>query len=341
MQTLPTTMHAFQIKAYKQTPALVQAPVPTIGDDDVLVHTAFVAINPLDSKVQQGELKLILPYRMPLTLGNDVAGTVVQVGKNVRQFAIGDEIYARISTSNHGTFAQYVAINQHDIALKPKNLSLADASGLPLVALTAYQALFERLAIKKGQKVLILAGAGGVGSIAIQMAKMAGAYVATTASQAGFELVKSLGADLVIDYKTQDFAQMLTEFDAVLDTQGGDELNKAFGILKAGGKVVSIAGMPTASFAKAFELGFLKACLFGMVSYPIHQKAKRHKVSYEFLFMKSSGKQLSTIADWVETGKVRAVTDKVFELKDIMNAWQYANSGRAKGKVVIDFTGNL
>ncbi|MFC0819550.1 NADP-dependent oxidoreductase [Moraxella marmotae] len=329
------TMSALQLTAYKQPLMLNTAPMPEIGDDQVLVEVYASAINPLDFKIAQGELRLILPYQLPQTMGNDVAGKIVKIGKNVQKFQIGDEIYACPRNQHMGTFADFVALHQDDIAPKPAVLNFTDAAGVPLVALTAYQALFEVLKVQAGQKVLILAGSGGVGTIAIQMAKLAGCHVATTASASSADWLKSLGADTVIDYKTQDFAKILRDFDAVLDTQGGDDLKNAFKILKSGGKVVSVAGMPTAKFAKNRGLGPIKQALFGLLSYPIYRQARRYHADYEFLFMKADGKQLQTIGEWIQQGKLRPVTDQVFDFKDVFDALAHASTGRAKGKVVL------
>lgn len=309
--------------------------MPTIGNDDVLVKVVSASVNPLDFKIRNGDLKLVLPFSMPLILGNDFAGVVIALGKNVKNFAIGDEVFARTDTLRIGSFAQFIAINQHNLAKKPANLDFNQSASLPLVALTAIQA-FDKMGIKSGDKVLIHAGAGGLGSVSIQIAKILGLYVATTASGKGLDIVKSLGADEVIDYKQENFEQKLKNFDFVLDTVGGETLLNSFKILKQGGKAVSVAGMPTKDFAKEMGLSWLKQLIMGLISAKIHKTAQNYGTSYEFLFMKPSGKQLNIIKTWAEAGKLRPIIDRVFAFDDTQKALEYSESGRAKGKIVIE-----
>src|SRR5437660_11878893 len=219
-------------------------PEPEVRDDDVLVQVRAASLNQLDSKIRDGEFKFILPYRLPLILGNDVAGVVVRVGRKVRRFKPGDEVYARPHQDRIGTFAEFIAMNEADIALKPKNLTMEEAASLPLVGLTAWQVLVERAKLKQGQKVLIHAGSGGVGTFAIQLAKHLGAIVATTTSTANLEWVKRLGADIVIDYRKDDFEKILHDYDVVLNSLGAETLEKSLRVLKPGGKLISISGPP-------------------------------------------------------------------------------------------------
>src|SRR5204863_2283919 len=193
------------------------------------IHAA--GVNMLDSKIRDGEFKLILPYRLPLILGNDVAGIVVRVGGKVRRLKPGDEVYARPHKDRIGTFAEFIAMNEADVALKPKNLTMEEAASIPLVGLTAWQVLIERANLKQGQQVLIHAGSGGVGTFAIQLAKHIGATVATTTSTANVDLVKSLGADVVIDCKKDDFEKVLDGYDVVLNSLGKDTLEKSLRVL--------------------------------------------------------------------------------------------------------------
>lgn len=239
-------MKAFLIDRYKKGGALRlgQSPEPQLRENDVMVEIHAASVNPLDGKIRDGEFKLILPYRLPLVLGNDVAGVVVRVGANVRQFKPGDAVYARPGQDRIGTFAEYIAIDAGDVALKPANLSMEEAASIPLVALTAWQALVERAKLQKGQRVLIHAGSGGVGTKAIQLAKHLGAHVATTVSTANIDLVKSLGADVVVDYKKDDFDKVLKGYDVVLNSLGKDTLEKSLAVLKPGGKLISISGRP-------------------------------------------------------------------------------------------------
>src|SRR6059058_2739648 len=246
------TMKAFVVDKYKKNGALrlTKVPEPEVRDDDVMVRVHATGVNLLDSKVRNGEFKLFLPYRPPFVLGHDVAGIVTRVGPKVRRFKAGDEVYARTRDHRVGTFAEFIAMNEADVALKPKNLSMEEAASIPLVGLTAWQVLIERAHLKKGQKVLIHAGSGGVGTFAIQLAKHIGATVATTTSTVNVDLVRSLGADVVIDYKKEDFENVLSGYDVVLNSLGKDTLEKSLKVLKPGGKLISISGPPDVAFAK-------------------------------------------------------------------------------------------
>ncbi|MGN9763531.1 NADP-dependent oxidoreductase, partial [Streptomyces sp. SD31] len=235
---------------YKEPLQEADVPEPTVGEHDVLVRVEAAGLNPLDEKIRAGEFKQILPYKLPLILGNDVAGTVIRVGTAVRGFKPGDEVYARPHQDRIGTFAERIAVAEGDLALKPASISMEEAGSLPLAALTAWQALVERGKVRPGQKVLIHAGAGGVGSIAIQLAAHLGASVATTASASNADFVRALGADTVIDYRTQDFEQLLTGYDLVLDSIGGETLEKSLRVLKPGGKAIGITGPPDPAFAR-------------------------------------------------------------------------------------------
>jgi NADPH:quinone reductase-like Zn-dependent oxidoreductase len=248
-------MKAFFIDRYgKNSGARIgERPDPQLRDDDVLVQIHAAGLNPLDSKIMAGEFKLILPYRLPLVLGNEAAGVVVRVGPKVKRFKPGDEVYGRPDKDRIGTFAELIAMNESDVALKPSSLSMEEAASIPLVGLTAWQALIERANLKKGQKVLIHAGSGGVGTFAIQLAKHIGATVATTTSTANVALVRNLGADVVIDYKKEKFETILKDYDVVLNSLGKDTLEKSLQVLKPGGKLISISGPPDPDFAR--ELG--------------------------------------------------------------------------------------
>ena len=235
-------MRAFVVTKYKAPLQEADVPEPVVGERDVLVRVEAAGLNQLDEKIRAGEFKQILPYKLPLILGNDVAGTVIGVGTAVRGFKPRDEVYARPDKDRIGTFAERIAVAESDLALKPASISMEEAGSLPLVALTAWQALVERGRVQPGQKVLIHAGAGGVGSITIQLARHLGASVATTASGSNAEFVRGLGADTVIDYRTQDFEQLLAGYDLVLDSLGGQNLQKSLRVLKPGGKAIGIAG---------------------------------------------------------------------------------------------------
>ena len=329
-------MRAMVIDRYGKVPMhLAEMPTPEIGEYEVLAEIHAASINPIDFKIRDGKVKLLVKYKMPLILGNDFSGVVAKVGAKVTRFKAGDEIYARPRKSKIGTFAEYIAIHEDDIALKPKNLSFEEAASIPLVGLTSYQALTDILQLKKEQRILIQAGAGGVGTFAIQLAKLMGATVATTASEAGANLVKSLGADEIINYKTEKFEEILKNYDAVFDTLGGEILEKSFGIIKDGGKLVSVSGLPNARFGKEYGSGFFKTLLFSAASHKLTGLEKEHNVQYTFLFMKPSGEQLRIIANFIETGKIKPIIDKVFSFKDAQKAMEYAESGRAKGKIIL------
>ena len=307
-------MRAFLINKYskKEPLQLANVPVPEVGANDVLVAIHAAGLNLLDSKIKSGEFKLILPYKLPLILGHDVAGVVTKVGKNVRNFKVGDEIYSRPQDHRIGTFAEFIAINERDVALKPKNLTMEEAASIPLVALTAWQVLVEKAQVKAGQKVFIQAGSGGVGTIAIQLAKHLGATVATTASTKSFDVLKDLGADYVIDYKNADFEKSLSNYDAVLNSQDQKTLEKSLRVLKSGGKLISISGPPTPQFAQEANAPWFVKIILALISSGVRKKAKQLNIDYSFLFMKASGEQLSKITTLIEAGIIKPVVDKVF-----------------------------
>ncbi|MBD8069381.1 NADP-dependent oxidoreductase [Bacillus sp. PS06] len=329
-------MKAMVIDRYGKVPMrLVEMPTPDIGEYEVLAEIHAASINPVDFKIRDGKVKLLVNYKMPLILGNDFAGIVAKVGAKVTRFKVGDEIYARPRKSKIGTFAEYIAIHEDDIALKPKNLSFEEAASIPLVGLTSYQALTDIMQLQKGQKIFIQAGAGGVGTFAIQLAKIMGATVATTASEAGTNLVKSLGADEIINYKTEKFEEILKDYDAVFDTLGGENLERSFQVLKSGGKMVSVSGLPNARFGKEYGSGWLKTLLFSIATHNMTKLEKKHHVQYTFLFMKPSGEQLRIIADHIEAGKIKPIIDRVFPFEEAQQAMEYAETGRAKGKIIV------
>ncbi|MET4140981.1 NADP-dependent oxidoreductase [Pedobacter sp. UYP1] len=329
-------MRSFLINKYtKGSLQLAEVPIPKAGDSEVLIEIHASGVNLLDSKIKTGEFKLILPYKMPLILGHDVAGTVIQVGKNVKKFKIGDEVYSRPADHHIGTFAEFIAINENDVAFKPKNLSMEEAAAIPLVALTVWQALVEKANLKKNQKIFIQAGSGGVGTIALQLAKYLGATIATTASEKSFDLLKSLGADVLIDYKTQDFEAILKDYDVVLNSQDTKTLKKSLNILKPGGKIISISGPPTPTFAKEIRAPWFVKIILTLVSLGIRKKAKKLDIDYSFLFMHADGEQLQEITKLIEVGVIKPVIDKVFPFEQTNSALEYVESGRAKGKVVI------
>lgn len=330
-------MKAFVINKYSKKGELKLADVaiPEVKEHDVLVEVHASGLNLLDSKIKSGEFKMILPYKLPLILGHDVAGVITKVGNKVTKLKTGDAVYARVADFRIGTLAEFIAIDEKDVALKPQNISIEEAASIPLVALTVWQAFVENAKLQKGQKVFIQAGSGGVGTIAIQLAKHLGATVATTASEKSFEMLKNLGADLLIDYKTQDFETILKEYDVVLNSQDTKTLEKSLRILKPGGKVISISGPPTADFAKAIGAPWFVKVILSLISSGIRKKAKKLGVNYSFLFMRADGTQLSQITSLIESGAIKPVLDKTFPFEQINDALAYVESGRAKGKVVV------
>ncbi|ACO30031.1 NADP-dependent oxidoreductase [Bacillus cereus] len=329
-------MKAMIIDKYGKVPMrMAEVPTPEINEYEVLAEIHAASINPIDFKIRDGKVKMLLKYEMPLILGNDFSGVIVKVGSKVTRFKVGDEIYARPRKNKIGTFAEYIAIHEDDIALKPKNLSFEEAASIPLVGLTSYQALHDIMQLQKDQKILIHAGSGGVGTFAIQLAKIMGATVTTTASEAGSDLVKSLGADQIINYKTEKFEEILKDYDAVFDTIGGTTLEKSFDIIKSGGNIVSVSGMPNARFGKEFGSGFFKTFLFSLASRKLTALEKKHNAQYSFLFMKPSGDQLRIIANYIEAGKIKPVIDRVFSFEDAQKAMEYSEAGRAKGKIIV------
>ena len=329
------TMIAAQIENYGEKIGLKKQPVPRIGKKDLLVKVIAASINPIDLKTKDGKMKLLLHYKMPLTLGSDFAGIVVARGEQVKKFQVGDAVYGRVQKNRIGTFAEYIAVDVKDVALKPKNLTFAKASSIPLVALTSYQALHEVMKIKPQDKILIQAGSGGIGTLAIQLAKLAGAYVATTTSEKNRALVKSLGADEVIDYRSENFAEKLKDYDFVFDTMGGDILKDAFKIVKPGGKVVTLSGTPNYAFAKNYNLPLWKQIALGIASYPITKLAKKTDVSYDFLFMRPDGNQLAALTKLIEAKQLQPIIDSVISLAEIQKAVDNLASGRAKGKIIL------
>ncbi|MEJ3747421.1 NADP-dependent oxidoreductase [Actinomycetes bacterium KLBMP 9797] len=328
-------MRAFVVNEYKGPLQQADVPEPAVGEGDVLVQVRAAGLNPIDEKIRAGEFKQILPYQLPLILGHDLAGTVLRVGPMVRGFKPGDEVYGRAGQDRIGTFAERIAVAETDLARKPASISMAEAGSLPLVALTAWQALVERGNVRPGHKVLIHAGAGGVGSIAIQLAKHLGATVATTVSGSNADFVRELGADIVVDYRTQDFAQLLTGYDLVLDSLGGENLEKSLRVLKRGGKAIGIAGPPDPEFARGAGLNPVLRLAINALSAGIRRRAKKLGVRYEFLFMRASGDQLRQITALIDNGALRPVVGKITPFRQTVQALQGLDKGGIRGKAVI------
>jgi NADPH:quinone reductase-like Zn-dependent oxidoreductase len=330
-------MRAFIVDRYGRGGTLRAGdmPEPEVGEHDVLVQIHAAGVNALDAKIRDGEFKLILPYRPPFVLGNDVAGVVVRVGARVRTFTPGDEVYARPDKDRIGTFAELIAVAEDDLAPKPTRLTMEEAAAIPLVGLTAWQALVEIAELAKGQKVFIHAGAGGVGTFAIQLAKHLGATVATTTSAANIDLVKRLGADVVIDYRADDFETVLHDYDVVLNSLDNETLAKSLRVLKPGGKLISISGPPDPAFARELGKPWILRPVMRVLSHRTRKAATRRQVSYSFLFMRASGDQLREITGLIDAGTIEPVMDRVFPFEATNEAMAYVETGRAKGKVVV------
>jgi NADPH:quinone reductase-like Zn-dependent oxidoreductase len=313
---------------------LADGPSPSLGSNDVLVEVRAASINPLDTMVRNGEFKRLLKYRLPFPLGHDVAGVVTGVGEHVQGFTVGDEIYSRPRDLHIGTFAEFIAIDQADVALKPTSLSFEEAAAVPLVALAAWQALVDVANVQPGQKVLVHAGAGGLGSTVVQLAKHLGAHVATTARTRDADKVRALGADEVIDYTQSDFADVLDGYDVVLDSLGGINLETSLTVLKAGGIAISVVGPPDPAFAAQVGQPLL-APVMALISHKVRRQAKRLGVRYSFLFMKASGSQLEQLAALYDSGVLRPVLDRTFPFEQTLDAMAYVEQGKARGKVVV------
>lgn len=331
-------MKAFIINKYskKEKLQLTEVAEPIARENEVLVQIHAASVNVLDLMIKNGEFKLFLPYKTPIINGHDMAGTVVKVGSAVTNFKIGDKVYSRVGDYRIGTFAEYISVNESDLALKPKNLTMEEAASIPLVGLTSWQALVELGNIKKGQKVFIQAGSGGVGTFAIQLAKHLGAFVATTTSTTNIDLLKSLGADLIIDYKNEDFETKLKDYDLVLHSNKDPEiLEKSLRILKSGGQLISLVGPPTPEFAEEIGLPWYLKLVTKLISSGAKKKAKKLNAKFKFLFMRAEGSQLEKITDLIELGVIKTVIDKVFPFEKTNDALAYVEAGRTKGKVII------
>jgi NADPH:quinone reductase-like Zn-dependent oxidoreductase len=328
-------MKAYLVGKYKSAMRAGETAEPTVGDRDVLVDIHAAGVNLLDAKIRDGEFKLFLPYKAPFILGHDLAGVVRGAGSAVTRFAVGDEVYGRVRDGRMGTFAERIAVHEDDLAIKPKRLTMADAASAPLVGLTAWQALVEKANVQPGQKVLIHAGSGGVGTYAIQLAKHLGATVATTTGTNNVDWVRDLGADIVIDYRTQDFETIVKDYDVVLDSQGKDTLSKSLRVLKPGGIAIGIAGPPDPDFARQQGLGLPLRLVMTLLSFKTRRAARRHGVRYSFLFMRAGGAQLEEIAKLIDTGVLRPIVDRAYPFDQAPQALAHVEGGRAKGKVVI------
>jgi NADPH:quinone reductase-like Zn-dependent oxidoreductase len=330
-------MKALTFKRYGKSPdiGISDVPRPTLKPNELLVQVHAAGVNPIDNIIPTGIFKPVLRFRLPATLGSDLAGVVTEVGSSVTRFRPGDAVFASIFDMGTGSIAEFAVVPESAAAMKPANLDFVQAASIPMVGLTSWQALSERAILRAGQKVFIPAGSGGIGTFAIQLAKHLGAKVGTSTSTGNVELVSVLGADEVVDYKKQEFEEVLRDYDAVLGTIRGDALEKTVDILKPGGTMVSLVGPLDAAFARARRLNFLLIFVFGLMSRKIIRLAKRREVAYSFLFVRPDGNQLAQIGELLEGGHIRPVIDKVFPFEQAKEALEYLAQGRSRGKVVV------
>ena len=330
-------MKALTFKRYGKSPeiGITEVPRPVLKADELLVQVHAAGLNPIDNMIPTGMFKPVLHFQLPAVLGSDLAGVVTEVGSNVTRFKPGDAVFASIFDLGTGAIAEYAVVPERAAALKPANLDFVQAASIPMVGLTSWQALKERANLQAGQKVFIPAGSGGIGTFAIQLAKHLGAKVGTTTSTSNVDLVRSLGADEVVDYKKQEFETVLRDYDAVLGTTRGDTIEKSLAILKPGSRIVSLIGPLDAAFARSKRLNFVLRFVFGLMSRKIMRLAKQRDVSYSFLFVRPDGTQLAAISKLLETQQIKPVIDKVFPFKDAKYALEYLALGRSKGKVVV------
>ena len=330
-------MKALVLKRYGGLDQVVFAdiPRPALKSDEILVQVHAAGLNPIDYMIPKGTFKPMLKFQLPATLGSDLAGIVVEVGSRVTRFKPGDAVFASIFDLGTGALAEFAVVPENAAALKPANLDFVQAASIPMVGLTSWQALKVRAKLRPGQKVFIPAGSGGIGTFAIQLAKHLGAKVGTTTSTGNVELVKSLGADEVVDYKQQEFEEVLQNYDAVLGTVQGDAIEKSLQILKPKSNVVSLIGPPDAAFARARGMNFFMKFVFGLLSRKIIRHARKRGVEYSFLFVHPDGRQLAEIGKLLEAERIRPVIDKVFPFDQAKEALVYLENGRAKGKVVV------
>ncbi|TXD85592.1 NADP-dependent oxidoreductase [Subsaximicrobium wynnwilliamsii] len=327
-------MKALQITKYgaiKDSLSIKKIEKPTITSNDILIEVKAASLNPIDYKLVEGHLKDMVPLNFPITIGYDLSGVVVEKGGDVGNFEIGDEVYSRVPQEQMGTVAEFVAVTSDLVAKKPENISFEEAAGLPLTGLTAIQAL-ESVGIKENDRILIHAGSGGVGSLAIQYAKAKGAIVYTTTSSKNVDWVKALGADRVIDYKTEDYKEVANNLDIVFDTLGDDYTFDAFEIIKEGGSVTTIVGPPDEETAKQM----------GMSDYKLPEKLskliEKKSATYKLTWMQPNATQLDTITAMVENGDIKPIVDLIYPFEDGIDAYEYLATGRAQGKVIISLS---
>ncbi|MBR0077798.1 MAG: NADP-dependent oxidoreductase [Bacteroidales bacterium] len=318
---------------------ICEVPVPEMGRGDVLVNVRTAGVNPLDNMIIRGEVKLITPYKMPLVMGNEFVGMVEKMGADVTGFSVGDRVYGRMPLNRIGAFAEQVAVEASAIAKVPDYLSDEEAAAVPLTALTAMQAL-ELLQAKAGDRLFISGGTGSFGAMAIPIAKSKGLHVITNGNAAGRERVTALGADRFIDYKTEDYAQTLKDVDCVIDTLGDRELPKEFGILKQGGQLVSLRGLPNGEFARRVGMPFIKRLLFKMAGMKYDRMAAKKEQHYHFIFVHEDGRGLQQVSDLFAEKHITASVDTIFALDEVNQALKKVAAGGSNGKTVLKINNN-
>ena len=312
---------------------LADRPEPVLGDRDVLVEIRAAGLNPLDFKVRDGKTKLVLPLRPPIGLGCDVAGVISAVGAQATRFPVGTQVYARLEKLRMSGLAERVAVDESVVARKPERASFEEAAAVPLAALTSLQALREAAGLTAGQRVLVHAGAGGVGTFAIQIAKILGLWVATTTSTKNIDFVKSLGADEVVDYTKERITDRLRDLDAVFDTLGTTEID-SLQVVRRGGTVVGIGGLPDVPFAKQWLPWWAPTGLWFATGK--RRRAAAHAgARFVYLFMRPDGDQLAEIASWIDAGKLRPILHRTYPLAEYREAFAELERGRARGKIVV------
>jgi alcohol dehydrogenase len=329
-------VQGYVLTRYRHPMQLREIPQPTAGDGEVLIRVRAAGLNPVDYKTRAGTARLIWRYDLPVVAGNELSGVVEKLGAGVTRLAVGDRVFARVNHHKMGAFATYAVVHENLVGKMPRSLDFADAAGLPLAGLTALQGLRDELAVTAGDRVFISGGAGGVGTLAIQLAVWMGASVATTASPRGEKLVRSLGAETVIDYHKQRFRDVLRDYDGAFDLVGGQDLKDSFDILKRGAKVVTIAGVPEPTTARVdLGLGPLLTARAWVISSHIRYQARRREVGYRCMIMHPSGDDLDLLARLVDNGQLKPVTDRVFPFQQIADAFAYIEQGHAKGKIIV------
>jgi NADPH:quinone reductase-like Zn-dependent oxidoreductase len=312
---------------------LVDRHEPIVDARDVLIEVRAASLNPIDFKIREGKVKLVIAKKPPIALGCDVAGVVSAAGGEVTKFKVGDEVFARLEKMKMGGLSERVTAHEDVVANKPQRASFVEAAAIPLAALTALQALRECAALQPGQRVLIHAGAGGVGSLAIQIAKILGLHVITTTSTKNVEFVTSLGADEVIDYTKDKIADRVRDLDAVFDTLGNTEV-ESIGLVKRGGVVVGIGGMPDTAFAKQWMPAWVRPLIW-VATTKRRLAASRAGVRFVYLFMRPDGAQLAELAAWIDAGKLEPIVHKQYPLAEFREAFAELERGRARGKIVL------